>query len=84
MQQRGRNDSIAWGFVAEERYRGAHYKLKIYAGGRKIDGKNQNYAPHGSVRAATARKYSGKVFRILGTAEQDGDKVDYDVKCHIA
>ena len=84
VQQAGKNKAIAWGVKAKKRYRDARFKLKIYAGDRKVDDKNQDYAPHGSQNAARAKKYSGKVLQIVGTAKKDGDTVDFDVRCHIA
>lgn len=84
VQQAGKNKAISWGFKAKKKYRGARYKLKVYLGGRKVDDKNQEYAPHGSQNAARAKKYSGKIFEIVGTAKKDGDTINYEVRCYIA
>lgn len=84
VQQAGKNKAIAWGFKAKKKYRDARYKLKVYTGDRKVDDKNQDYAPHGSQNAARAKKYSGEVLRLVGTAKKDGKTFDYDVRCYIA
>jgi hypothetical protein len=55
----------------------------VYAGGVKIDSKNQYYEPHGSVSAARAAKYSGQLLEIRGSATQGNDYVASDIICRI-
>lgn len=86
VRQEGRGKSIAWGiYVAPEYKTGTTWVVKVYAGGTRIDGKNQAYEPHGSVSAARALKYSGKVLEISGTATHNrSDVLTFDGKCKIA
>lgn len=58
--------------------------MRVYADGAKIDHKNQNYEPHTSVGAARARKYSGKLLEITGTATHGRDVLAFSAKCYIA
>ncbi len=54
------------------------------ADGAKIDGKSQNYAPHGSVGAARAAKYSGKILSVSGTVTRDKELVlEFNMRCKI-
>lgn len=54
------------------------------ADGAKIDGKSQSYAPHGSVGAARAAKYSGKILSVSGTVTRDKELVlEFNMRCKI-
>ena len=70
------------GRVAEYKT-GTTWKVTVYAGGVKIDSK-QAYEPHGSVGAARAAKYSGKLLEIKPQAVHDDDVLAFDGKCTIA
>jgi hypothetical protein len=83
-QQAGRGSSISWGVYTIPQYKSASFVLTVYAGGVKIDAKNQNYEPHGSVNAARALKYSGKQFVINGAATSNGDVLTVHFVCTIA
>lgn len=85
IQQSGKNRSIQWGAYPSGSYSGTHYTAVVRANGRKIDSKSQNYAPHGSVSAARAKKYSGKILEISGEVTK-GKKVAlvYTMRCKIA
>lgn len=85
IQQAGQRRPIAWGvYVASKFKAGTFFVVKVYAGGQKIDGKNQNYEPHGSVNANRAAKYSGAMLEIKGTGQRGRDTLFFDVQCRIA
>src|SRR5262245_1932024 len=45
-QQAGHGAAIQWGLFLASRYKfGTQFKLKVYAGGVKVDAKNQTYEP---------------------------------------
>lgn len=85
IQQSGKNKAIQWGAYPNKSYSGTHYTAVVRADGRKIDSKSQNYAPHGSVGANRAKKYSGKILEISGQVTK-GKKVAlvYSMRCKIA
>lgn len=84
-QQASRGKAIQWGAYPKAAYQGTNYRVAVYAGGVKVDSKNQSYAPHGSLGAAKAAKYSGKEFRLVGTVHRDGKLVlGFDLRCTIA
>jgi hypothetical protein len=84
-QQAGRGQTIAWGVYVADKYKvGTQFVVSLYAGGVKIDGKNQTYEPHGSVGAAKAAKYSGQLLEISGSGKHGKDTLFFDMKCHIA
>lgn len=57
----------------------------VYTDGRPNVHKDQHYAPHGSVNAATAKKYSGKVLRISGNVSRKGKTVlVFNMQCRMA
>jgi hypothetical protein len=85
VQQWGRGQSIAWGTYPNAKYSGTQYVVNVYANGTKIDGKRQLYAPHGSLSAARALKYSGKILKINGTVLRgDRIKLSFSLQCTIA
>ena len=64
IQQAGKGAAIQWGLYVEAPYKiGTQFVVTVYAGGVKIDGKNQNYEPHGRIGAAKALKYWGSSSR---------------------
>jgi hypothetical protein len=76
---------VQWGAYLLPKYKtGTQFVLTVYAGGVKIDSKNQDYEPHGSVNAARALKYSGKLLEISGTATHGSDVLSFSAKCIIA
>jgi len=84
-QQAGRGKSIAWGAYPNAAYSGTNYYVKVYAGGVRVDTKNQSYAPHGSLSADRALKYSGKIFELDGTVTRNGKLIlKFELKCRIA
>lgn len=85
VRQAGKNLPIQWGVYVVPKYKiGSHFIVKVYADGVKIDGKNQDYEPHGSVSADRTRKYSGKILEITGTAVNGDDTLSFSAKCIIA
>lgn len=84
IQQTSRGSAIQWGiYVSDARFKDAHFKLSVYAGGVKIDSKDQWYEPHASVNTARATKYSGQILRIAGTGTKGDDYVAFDIQCRI-
>jgi hypothetical protein len=85
IRQGGRGQAIQWGAYLLPKYKvGTHFVLTVYAGGVKIDSKNQSYEPHGSINANRALKYSGKLLEISGTATHESDVLTFSAKCMIA
>lgn len=85
MQQVGKGHRISWGAYPNAAYQGTNYRVRVYAGGVKVDSKNQNYAPHGSLGPAKARKYSGQKLELIGSVHRDGKLVlEFDLQCRIA
>ncbi|MCW2855783.1 MAG: hypothetical protein JWR52_1398 [Marmoricola sp.] len=84
-QQAGRGYPIPWGAHPSPTYTGNWYRIKVYAGGVKIDDKNQNYPPHGMMGGPRALKYSGKIFEFSGDVTRAGKIVlVFDLRCRIA
>jgi hypothetical protein len=84
-QQLGRGAPIAWGIYVDQEYKfGTHFTVAVYAAGRKIDGKDQYYEPHGSISAQRALAYSGKLLEISGKGVHGDDTLVFDLKCNIA
>ncbi|MDN4648150.1 hypothetical protein [Curtobacterium sp. PsM8] len=86
VQQKGHGQAITWGIYVASKYKtGTVWAVKVRANGTNIDAKNQTYEPHGSVNAARAKKYSGKVLEISGTAVHNKDDIlTFSGKCKIA
>ena len=85
IQQSGKGRAIQWGAYPNATYSGTEYVADVYTGGRRYDHKSQNYAPHGSVDAGTASKYSGKILQISGNVTRKGKTVlVYNMQCTIA
>ncbi|GAA4179718.1 hypothetical protein GCM10022287_32510 [Gryllotalpicola koreensis] len=86
VQQAGKGKAITWGIYVAAKYKtGTTWHVTVRADGTKIDSKNQAYEPHGSVNAARAAKYSGKILEISGSAlHGKDDLLTFDGKCKIA
>jgi hypothetical protein len=83
-QQKGPGQSVQWGV-----YPRAHFVrlvVRVYAGGRKVDGKDQDYYAHGTVSAAKVRKAGrGSILRIEGaTYDGDGKISRFFLRCRLA
>ncbi|CAN7400511.1 hypothetical protein LJR045_002495 [Microbacterium sp. LjRoot45] len=84
IQQSAKGRSIQWGAYPNATYSGTLYRVGVYANGVKIDSKNQTYAPHGSVSASRATKYSGKILQISGNVTRGKDVVlVFNMQCKI-
>jgi hypothetical protein len=84
VQQSAPGAAIHWGINALPHYKiGFQFRLKVLIDGRNIDGKNQNYEPHGKVRAYTAERNREKTFELAGTITHGQDVLKFDVKCII-
>lgn len=84
VQQAAKNKAIQWGAYPSGTYSGTQYLVNVYAGGVKIDAKNQSYAPHGSVGADRAAKYTGKILQVSGTVKQSAKTVlVFNMQCRI-
>ena len=84
IQQKAKGQAISWGAYPSKVYSGTWYRVTVRADGAKIDGKSQNYAPHGSVGAARAAKYSGKILSVSGTVTRDKELVlEFNMRCKI-
>lgn len=84
IQQAGPGKAIHWGAYPSIQYSGTFYSVTVRANGTKIDGKAQSYAPHGSVPASKAVKYSGKILAISGTVTKGGNVVlEFNMQCRI-
>ncbi|MGQ0773264.1 MAG: hypothetical protein ACT4NY_02420 [Pseudonocardiales bacterium] len=61
----------------------ARYVVSVYAGARKVDGKDQDYAPHGSLQPS--RYSAGDIFKIQGkTYDSDGGVVQsFFIRCRL-
>jgi hypothetical protein len=85
-QQPGPGAAIAWGVYPKKDY--ARYVVQLYIDSRKLpSGKNQNYAPHGTVNPKDIKKRAkpGSVFRIAGeTYDADGVRYSFFLRCRLA
>jgi hypothetical protein len=92
VQQKGPGTSIQWG--AYPNLPAEKYIVGIYIGEKKVDGKNQSYAPHGSLparlrdkRGYSVRTYkTGQVFKLAGTSydAKGGVVQKFFIKCRLA
>ncbi|MFT4231768.1 MAG: hypothetical protein QM606_03200 [Leucobacter sp.] len=88
IQQKKKGSAIQWGAYPSHTYSGVRYTVNVYTGSKRYDAKDQGYAPHGSIAAATAKKYSGQNLRISGKVfklTNDGYKavLVYNMVCKI-
>lgn len=81
VQQPGPRTTVAWGVYPK--LPAARYVVSVYAGARKVDGKDQDYAPHGSL---SQNRYSaGDIFKIQGkTHDMEGGVVQkFFIRCRL-
>jgi hypothetical protein len=80
-QQSAPGGSVAWGVAPTARY--VRVVVRVYAGTRKVDGKDQAYDPHGTVPATKIRKAGSRaVFRLEGeTYDSDGVRTSFFLRC---
>ncbi len=84
IQQSAKGKALQWGAYPNATYSGTWYATNVRVDGRKIDSKSQSYAPHGSVSANTAAKYSGKILSISGNVTKGKSTVlVYNMQCRI-
>lgn len=84
-EQAGHGAPLFWGAYPNANYQGTWYYVRVYAGGRVVDTKNQYYAPHASLNAATTLKYSGQEFSLVGKVTRGSQVVlEFDLNCRIA
>jgi hypothetical protein len=83
-QQLSRGSGLAWGVFPSVPF--VRLVVRVYAGGRKVDGKNQTYAAHGSVPASKIRKAGpGAIFRVEGeTYHANGRATSFFLTCRLA
>lgn len=70
-QQQSAGARIAWVIRAEnpEFQTNGRWNVEVRSDGRKIDGKNTDYAPHGSVNPSDVRP--GKLLEVAGNVTSD-------------
>ncbi|GAB3742108.1 hypothetical protein [Microlunatus parietis] len=84
IRQEKKGAAIAWGAYSKEHLTGDLYVLTVRLNGKKFDAKSQNYPPHGSIPAGTARKYSGKTLDITGKVTKGGKlMLAYSMRCRV-
>jgi hypothetical protein len=91
VQQKGPGTSIQWG--AYPNLPAEKYIVGVYIGDKKVDGKNQSYAPHGSLpgriqdkHGRSVRTYkTGQIFKISGTSydAKGGVVQKFYIKCRL-
>ena len=72
-QQRGQGFGIQWGVYP--RQPAVRFVVDVFMNNRRVDHKDQNYPPHGSVNAADVR--TGYIFRLEGNATNGAGDVAY-------
>ena len=92
IQQKGPGTSIQWGTYPK--LPADRYIVSIYVGSKKVDGKKQNYPPHGSLPARTwsnsKNRYvpmykAGQILKITGTSYNAKGSVvqEFYIKCKL-
>jgi hypothetical protein len=82
-QQSGPGASIQWGIYPN--YPAARFVVDVFAGSRKVDHKDQNYPPHGSVNAKDVAGKSGQDFTVSGQiTDAKNNLLNFQLKCVIA
>lgn len=80
-QQRGPGRGIQWGVYPT--VSGIRYVVDVYINRRRVDHKEQDYPPHGSVNARDIR--TGDIFRLEGQATNGaGDVAWFYLTCRAA
>ena len=68
---------VLWGiYMYNPKLDSGPWVVSVYVGKTKVDGKKQNYAPHGSVNPVNAKK--GKIFHITATHHADANGKNYE------
>jgi hypothetical protein len=60
----------------------ARYIVNVYVGSKRVDSKNQDYPPHGSVNARDVR--SGAMFRLEGEMQNPNQIQKFFLQCELA
>jgi hypothetical protein len=81
IQQQKSGSAINWGLYVSPPYKAAHFQVKVYAGGKKYDEKDQYYEPHGSLKGSVTSKHSGKIFQLVGSVTSGRDVLNFNVSC---
>lgn len=82
-QQRGPGAPIQWGIYPN--MAATRFVVDVYVGSHRVDRKDQNYPPHGSVSAADVRGRARQIFRISGTAwDSDQNTLAFTLQCYVA
>ncbi len=76
-QQAGPGDGIQWGVYPNTP--ADTYSVDIYINGKRVDHKDQDYQPHGSVNAVDVP--SGAIFQLTGTATLGSDIAYFYLTC---
>jgi hypothetical protein len=67
---------LQWGiYMYNPKLDDGRWKVSVYVANKKVDGKNQDYAPHASLRPEEAKK--GKIFHITATHHADANGNNY-------
>ncbi len=84
-QQAGPGQSIQWGAYPNRSIKVTRFIVDVYVGARRVDHKDQSYAPHGSVSATDVRGRRGQDFSLTGTS-YDGamNTLTFTLRCKIA
>jgi len=82
IQQRHAGATVAWGTYPKLPAR--LYIVRVYVGRKVVDGKNQNYPPHGSIPPEFYR--SGQIFKVVGKSYDSKHNVvqTFYIKCRLA
>ena len=82
-QQSGPGAPIQWGIYPN--YPVARFVVDVLVGSRRVDHKDQNYPPHGSVSATDVRGRSGEDLTVSGQiTDAKGNALNFQLKCVIA
>jgi hypothetical protein len=74
--QTSKNGTVAWGiYMYNSKLNAGPWVVNVYVGKRRVDGKKQNYAPHGSVDPKDAKK--GAIFHITATHHATANGKNY-------
>lgn len=79
-QQAAPGSSIQGG--AYPNHPATRYVVDVYVGNTRVDHKDQDYPPHGSVNAVDVRP--GQVFRLSGTVYNGDDTLVFTLQCRIS
>jgi hypothetical protein len=67
---------LQWGiYMYNSKLDAGPWVVSVYVANKKVDGKKQNYAAHGSLPPATAKK--GKIFHITATHHANANGKNY-------